>query len=111
MSDESRGLEFLTGVILGSLVGAAVALLLAPQPGEETREQLRDKSIELKDRMIELSDEARKKAEEMQAEGRSAVEMQTARVKEAIDEGKKAAARKKKDLLQELEKESGEVPA
>ena len=43
MSDEGRGAEFLAGVIIGGLIGAAVGLLLAPQPGEETREQLRDK--------------------------------------------------------------------
>ena len=111
MSDEGRGLEFLAGVVLGGLVGAAAALLLAPQPGDETREQLREKSIELKDRMIELSDEARKKAAELQAEGRTVVEGQTARVKEAIEEGKKAAAKKKKELLQELEQEEGKTPA
>ena len=111
MSDEGRGLEFLAGVVLGSLVGAAVALLLAPQPGEETREQLRETSIELKDRMVELSEEARKKAAELQAKGRTAVQSQTARVKEAIEEGKKAAAKKKKELLQELEPEAGKNPA
>jgi len=111
MSDEGRGLEFLAGVVLGGLVGAVAALLLAPQPGEETREQLREKSIELKERMIELSEEARKKAEELQAEGRTVVESQTARVKEAIEEGKKAAAKKKKELLQELEQEEGKTPA
>lgn len=111
MSDEGRGLEFLAGVVLGGLVGAAAALLLAPQPGEETREQLREKSIELKDRMIDLTEEARKKAEDLQSEGRTVVESQTARVKEAIDEGKKAAAKKKKELLQELEQEEGKTPA
>jgi archaeosine-15-forming tRNA-guanine transglycosylase len=60
---------------------------------------------------VELSEEARKKAEELQEEGRSAVETQTGRVKEAIEEGKKAATKKKKDLLEELEKESGQTPA
>jgi gas vesicle protein len=111
MSDESNGFAFLSGVVLGGLVGAAVALLLAPQPGEETREQLREKSLELKDRMIELSEEARKKAEEFQSEGRATVETQTARVKEAIEEGKQAAAKKKKDLIEELGREKGENPA
>ena len=111
MSDEGRGAEFLAGVIIGGLIGAAVGLLLAPQPGEETREQLVEKGIELKERVAELSEEARKKAEELHEEGRTVLETQTVRVKEAIEEGKKAASKKKKDLLQELEKESDQAQA
>ena len=111
MSDEGKGAEFLAGLLIGGLVGAAAALLLAPQPGEEIREELREKGIELKERVMELSEEARKKAEELQSESRTIVQEQKARVEEAIDEGKKAAAKKKKDLLDELEKESGKATA
>jgi gas vesicle protein len=111
MSDESRGGEFLAGLILGGLIGAAAALLLAPQPGDETRAELREKGVELKDRMIELSEEARRKAEDLQAESRAAVEAQKVRVEEAIEEGKKAAAKKKKELLEELDQERGTSPA
>ena len=111
MSDESKGAEFLAGLLIGGLVGAAAALLLAPQPGERIREELREKGIELKERVMELSEEARKMAEELQTESRTIVEEQKVRVGEAIQEGKKAAAKKKKDLLEELEKESGKATA
>ena len=111
MRDDSRGGEFLAGVILGSLVGAAAALLFAPQRGEETRAQLREKGIELKDRVVELSEEARKTAEQWQEEGVAALEVQKARVEEAVEEGKKAAGKKKKELLEELEQESGKARA
>ena len=37
---------FLAGFIIGGLVGAAVALVLAPQSGEETRNQLAEQSAE-----------------------------------------------------------------
>ena len=37
---------FLTGFVIGGLVGAAVALILAPQSGAETREQIRQRGIE-----------------------------------------------------------------
>lgn len=111
MSDESRGAEFLAGLIIGGFIGAAVGLLLAPQPGEETRAELRDKGIELRERVVEISEEARKKAEHWQEEGRTALETQKARVEEAVEEGKKAAAKKKKELLDELEKESGKAQA
>ncbi|MBM4431006.1 MAG: hypothetical protein FJ026_11770 [Chloroflexi bacterium] len=112
MSNESKGgAEFLAGLIIGGLIGAAAAILLAPQPGDETRAQLREKGIELKERVIELSEEARKKAEEWQEEGRAVLETQKARVEEAVEEGKKAAAQKKKELLDELDKECGEAQA
>lgn len=111
MSDESRGAEFLAGLIIGGLIGAAVALLLAPQPGEETRAELREKGIELKERMIDLSEEARRKAEELQEEGRTAIEAQKERLEQVVEEGKKAAAKKTKELREELEKESGKAQA
>ena len=41
---------FLSGFIIGGLVGAAAALVLAPQSGHETRAQMREKGIELKTR-------------------------------------------------------------
>jgi len=111
MSDESHGAEFLAGLIIGSLIGAAAALLLAPQPGEDTRAELREKGIELRERMIEMSEEARRRAEDLQAEGRTAVQTQKTRVEEAIDEGKKAATLKKKELLDGLEQETGKAQA
>ena len=37
---------FLAGFIIGGLVGAAVALVMAPQSGEETRTQLAERSVE-----------------------------------------------------------------
>lgn len=42
------GSGFLFGLVLGMAVGAAVALLFAPQPGEETRSQLSDSSVQLR---------------------------------------------------------------
>jgi gas vesicle protein len=49
-SQESNLLSFLGGLALGTLLGGALALILAPQSGEETRGQLRDTSIQLKER-------------------------------------------------------------
>ena len=114
MAERDSGLEFFAGFVIGGLVGAAVALILAPQSGEETRAQIREKSIELKDRAGELSAEARQRAEELSAEARQKaaalsaetrkkVEEITAdarvRIEEAIEEGKRAATKKKEDLL------------
>jgi gas vesicle protein len=42
------GSGFLFGLVLGMAVGAAVALLFAPQPGEDTRSQLGESSVQLR---------------------------------------------------------------
>ncbi len=48
MSDNSNDLgAFLAGFVIGGLVGAATAIILAPQSGEETRSQLANKSNEM----------------------------------------------------------------
>jgi gas vesicle protein len=62
MSDNNDFGTFFAGLIVGGLVGAAVALLLAPQSGEETRTLIRDKSIEIKDRAVEYGQDARARA-------------------------------------------------
>lgn len=64
MADNNNELgAFLAGFIIGGLVGAAVALLTAPQSGEETRKYISDKSIELKNTAVEKAEQARSKAE------------------------------------------------
>jgi gas vesicle protein len=47
-SDSEIG-AFLAGFVIGGLVGAAAALILAPQSGEETRAVIRQRGIELRD--------------------------------------------------------------
>jgi gas vesicle protein len=63
MSDRSGGAEFFAGLVIGGLVGATLSLLLAPQSGEETRAQIRDKGIEYKDRAGESYIQARQAIE------------------------------------------------
>ena len=70
---------YFVGFLIGGLAGAAAALLLAPQTGEETRTYIRNKSIELKDKAVMTADEAREYAEKAMGEARSRAEV-------AIDE-------------------------
>lgn len=77
-SDADFG-AFLTGLIVGGLVGAAVALLMAPQSGEETRTLIKDKSIELKDRAMETAEDTRVRAEK-------ALEDARLRLNDAVEE-------------------------
>ena len=75
MSDRDSDIgAFLAGVVVGGLVGAAAALLLAPQSGEETRTMIRDKSIELKGQVESTASEARAKAEKLAQDAKSRAE-------------------------------------
>jgi gas vesicle protein len=54
--------SILSAFAIGSLIGAGVALLTAPQAGLETRRMIKEKSIELKDRAAESIGDTREKA-------------------------------------------------
>jgi gas vesicle protein len=41
--------EFLGGILLGALIGAALGLMFAPQPGTDTRAKIGEKAGEAKD--------------------------------------------------------------
>ena len=105
MADKTCAGDFLAGLLVGALVGAAAALLLAPQSGEETRTLIHDKGVEIGQRADEMAAEARQRAAEMQAQTE-------AKLKQAVDEGRSAATRKKEDLLTQVStEEAGEAPA
>src|SRR5438105_12942414 len=54
--DDDAGVErFVTGLLLGVAVGFGLALLLAPKSGEQMRDDLMQRGIELRDRAGELA--------------------------------------------------------
>jgi gas vesicle protein len=74
MSDNSDFGSFLSGFVVGGLVGAAVALLMAPQSGEETRTMIVEKGVELKDKTSASLEEAYAAAEKAAADARAKAE-------------------------------------
>lgn len=87
MSDNNSDFgAFLAGFMMGGLVGAAVALLMAPQSGEETRTLIREKSIELKDKAAETAEEARHRAEKALEDARVRAESAYQEVRVRADE-------------------------
>lgn len=102
MAKQGSG-DFLLGFLIGSIFGTAIALLFTPSTGQQMREQLREKSIELKDRAEDLGEEASRRADEIKLRGQSLVEQQKNRFQAAIEEGKRAAAQRKEDLLAQWE--------
>ena len=109
MSERGGGGEFFAGFLIGGLVGAAVALFLTPQSGEETRHRLQEKGIELKDRAVDLSAQARQRAESLQEQGRIILDEQKDKIEQAIEEGKAAATKKREQMLTQLEGEEATV--
>ena len=57
MSDNDNFGSFISGFVIGGIAGAIAALLLAPQSGDETRKQIKEKSIELRDQASTYLDE------------------------------------------------------
>lgn len=45
--EDASALSFFSGLLLGVIVGVIVAILLAPQPGSNTRQQVKQTGIEL----------------------------------------------------------------
>ena len=74
MSERDEFGAFLVGFVVGGLTGAVVALLFAPQSGEETRALIKDKSIELRDKVQVTAEEALARAESIAADARQRAE-------------------------------------
>jgi gas vesicle protein len=63
----NRMLSFLVGATLGGLVGATMALLLAPASGEALRSQIRDRAITLQEEVKRAAMEKRAEMEQQLA--------------------------------------------
>ena len=57
MADSGGG--FITGFLFGGIVGAAFGLLLAPKPGQETRNELRHQSDIIRSKIEDIGAVAR----------------------------------------------------
>ena len=59
MNENGNGGSILTGFVVGALVGAGLALVLAPRSGKDTRRWLADKSRDLKDKTAGAYEQAK----------------------------------------------------
>jgi gas vesicle protein len=80
-----------TYFVAGIGIGAAIALLFAPQSGEETRKQIAKKAQEGKDYVDSKGHEIRKQAEDLVDQGKDLVTKQKARLADVLESGKQAA--------------------
>ena len=104
---------FLAGLTIGGLIGAAVALILAPQSGEETQRMIKDKSIEIKDRAVEYGADTRLRAEKAFEDARvsadKALEELHTRADEFVETAKERAASVQESLQASMKESSDEV--
>jgi gas vesicle protein len=97
------GPSVVTGLLIGGLIGAGVALLMAPRSGEETRAEIRSKAMEYRDRTKDVvnetvsqarskADEVKEgvleKAEDLKRRGKQTASQQLDRMAQAAETGK-----------------------
>jgi gas vesicle protein len=61
---KSSTLSIVSAFAIGSLIGAGVALLMAPNSGYDTRKLIKDKTVEIKDRAVARVDDTRSRAKD-----------------------------------------------
>ena len=93
MSENNNDIgAFMAGFVIGGLVGAATALILAPQSGEETRTQIATRGADLRQAGQERLEDYRSVAGSAVQDARAKVVATSSNVQEqariVLDEGK-----------------------
>jgi gas vesicle protein len=83
---------------IGGLVGAGVALLLAPQSGKETRQKIKEQADDAKEKAAKYAEEVKSKVTSTVEKGKELVEETKSLVTTAVDAGKEAYAKEKEKL-------------
>jgi gas vesicle protein len=85
-SDHGGG--FVTGLLCGAAVGAAIGLLMAPKAGSELRRTLADSASRLREHGREAYDSASEAMGRAVEQGRRAADAGRSRVEDAMNEGR-----------------------
>ena len=97
----SRVKPVLSGLLIGGLLGAGTALLFAPKSGEQIREDIQNKTVELRDRttdtvkdkVSQVKSKARDvvgQARGLTQQGLNTLDDQYEKVSQTVNHGKKA---------------------
>jgi gas vesicle protein len=101
-TDEGAGKAFY--FILGGVVGAVAAILLAPSSGRETRQRIRDFADDVKTRAGEYAENVKGTVSCQLQRGKEMLSDKKSMIKNAVDAGREAYVREK----ERLEKADGE---
>ncbi len=101
MAEERGGSEWgswLTGLFVGAVGGAAVALLTAPKSGTEMRDTLQRSTQDVPERLSEIVDDSLDLYASFLNYAQLSLEEQTTNFKRALAAGKLAAAKKREEI-------------
>jgi len=104
MSD-SKKIEFLKGLLIGGLIGAAAGILFAPKSGKETREDISRKTQEL---LVKAKDEYEIALEKSKKAYEAAVEKMKD-VQAAVKKKAHEAEEKVEGLAEKLDESKGRL--
>jgi gas vesicle protein len=93
--------SILLSFLLGGLVGAGFALLMAPQSGRETRQKIKDLTDDVKEKAMGYAGEVKDKVTTGIDKGRDLYEEKKSIITTAIEAGKEAYTKEKERLSQE----------
>ena len=92
-SQEVSGSAIALAFLSGAAVGAVAALLMAPQSGRESREQLKSYTRRAGENLREATDKAGETWQTAMEKGREVVHEQKSILKDAMDAGREAMRR------------------
>ena len=87
--------------LLGGLVGAGVALLLAPKSGKETREKIKEFADDVKEKAEGYVEQAKGKITSTYTSGKDLLQEKKSIITTAVEAGKDAYEREKERLAKE----------
>src|SRR5699024_11997693 len=103
MADNINSKDFIIGTLIGGIVGAGVALFLAPKSGKELRGDLNQGAMQVKDRAYEWKDVAKEKGEDRKEKHKERGQGKKGRVENKQREQTKQETKKRKNV-KKLEK-------
>lgn len=99
-------LNFLAGMGLGALLGAAAALMLAPKSGEETRQDLKHISDDFRGKARKVIDDLSQSSEELVKKSREIIETTKGKVQTAVESTRQSAQAQATEVEESITEES-----
>lgn len=102
----SKSSNFITGLLTGALAGTVIALLYAPDTGQNTRDRISYKLSNYYDELNDLIDQLRKEKELLVSEAKTKGDEVVLEAKEKAE----GLIKEAEDLLNSIEQAKGEAP-
>jgi len=91
----------LLSFVVGGLLGAGVALLVAPKSGKETRQQLKELAEDVKEKAEGYIEQMKEQVTTVVEKGKDLIEEQKSILVSAVEAGKEAYEKEKEKLVKE----------